>query len=507
MQIRNERRAGVLLTYLNLMISFIIPMLYTPVMLRLLGQQEYGLYSLSNSIISYLGLLSLGLGSAIVRYLMQCRVEDKMEEFNRMAGLFLMIYILISGVSLLAGLGLTGLTGVIFGNGLSETEIGTLKVLIAIMSVGTVISLIGGVFTSFITCLEKYFFLKLTAVICTIALPVLNLVTLHLGMKSVGLALVHVLLQACICGINVWYCTAKLNVRPVFRDLPVDKLKDIFKYSAFVFIGLIADMLYWATDKVLIGALIGSVAVGVYNVGGTFHSILQNMTSAISNVFTPEVNKMVVKERSKANLSELMTRIGRIQYLIVSLVLSGFAVFGKPFIRFWAGPEYLEAYDVALLTMFPLAIPLIQNIAFTIIKAQGKHQFRSVLYLVLAVANAVSTFFLIPIMGITGAALCTCIVFVLGHGLSMNWFYYKKIGLDIPGFWKNILRMSIVPAVLAVVWMLLKLPIYDLWGMLLQIVIYTAIFCGLSWLFTMNRYEKDLILSLVRKVLPLKGKK
>ncbi len=509
MQIRNEKKAGVLLTYVNLAISFIIPMLYTPIMLRLLGQAEYGLYGLSNSVISYLGLLTLGLGSAIVRYLMQCRAKNAENDFNAMAGLFLLIYSVVAVLALLVGLAATRFTSILFGQGLTDAEVRKLNTLIIIMSVSTAVSFISSVFTSFITCFERYVFLRILAVINTLATPVLNLIILFLGMASVGLALVSLLLQSLVCLIYVFYSRTKLGIRPTFRNLPLKQLKSIFQYSSFVFIGLIADMLYWATDKVLIGAMVGTVAVAVYNVGGTFQSMLQNMSSAISNVFTPEVNRSVVEKKPTSDMSALLIRIGRVQYLIVSLVLSGFTVFGPAFIGFWAGPGYEEAYAVAMLTMVPLAIPLIQSIAFTVIKAQGTHQFRSVLYAILAVANAVSTYFLIPVMGIVGAALCTCVVFVLGHGIIMNWFYYKKIGLDIPAFWRNIGKMSIVPGVMILVGIMLVkyvLPMTSLWWFLAWVVVYTAIFAVLSWLFSMNRYEKDLILGLFRKVLPRKEK-
>lgn len=57
----NQLRVGALLSYVNLAIGSIIPMIYTPIMLRILGQAEYGLYSLSNSIVGYLSLLNLDL--------------------------------------------------------------------------------------------------------------------------------------------------------------------------------------------------------------------------------------------------------------------------------------------------------------------------------------------------------------------------------------------------------------------------------------------------------------
>ena len=54
----NQLKMGAILTYITLVISTIIPMLYTPVMLNILGQAEYGLYSLSTSVTGYFNLFA-----------------------------------------------------------------------------------------------------------------------------------------------------------------------------------------------------------------------------------------------------------------------------------------------------------------------------------------------------------------------------------------------------------------------------------------------------------------
>ncbi len=495
----NERKAGVLLTYVNMALGFVIPIFYTPIMLRMLGQSEYGLYSLANSVISYLGLLSLGLGSAIVRYLMRCRADGDENGFNAMAGLFLVIYSVISVLTIITGIGLTGFTGVLFGQSLTQNEMIKLDYLMIIMSLSTAVSFVSSVYTSVITCYERYTWQKIIAIVNTVTIPLLNILILYLSMASVGIAMVSLSGQVIMCMTNVWYCKIKLKIRFSFHNMPFQQLKDIAKYSAFVFIGLIADMLYWATDRILIGAMMGTVAVAIYNVGGTFQSILQNMSSAISNVFTPAVNRIVVHNNSTLELSDLLIRIGRIQYLIVSLILSGFTVFGRSFIYLWAGPEYEEAYTVAMLTMIPMAIPLIQSIAFTVIKAQGKHRARSIVYVVLAIINAVTTCMLIPLIGIIGAALCTCIVFVLGHGIFMNIYYYKIIGLDIPLFWKNIVKISVVPALMVMCCLVIDVEIQSVKQLFAGTVLYSIVFLILSWMFSMNRYEKELIFGLLGK--------
>ena len=92
----NELKVGSIITYINLIISTIIPLLYTPIMLRILGQEEYGLYSLSNSVISYLTLLNLGFGTAIIRFISKFRIEGDHDKIEGVTGLILSIYGIIA---------------------------------------------------------------------------------------------------------------------------------------------------------------------------------------------------------------------------------------------------------------------------------------------------------------------------------------------------------------------------------------------------------------------------
>lgn len=499
----NERKAGALLSYINLGIGSIVPFLYTPIMLRLLGQEDYGLYGLANSVTSYLSLLNFGMGSAIVRYTAKCRAEEKNEEVKSLIGLFLMIYGCLSLVVCLLGAFLVGKVDVFFAKGLSGEEISRLRVIMWIMVLSTAVSLPISVFTSIITAYERFTFAKIYGIFGTVATPILNLCVLYAGHGAVGIAAVGLVFQIISGFVYCAYCARKLQLIPSFQAMPLHLLKEIWIFSAFVFMSSIVDMLYWATDKVLIGAIIGSAAVAVYNIGGTFTSILQNMAHAISSVFAPQVNIMVARQESMDRLSALMIRIGRLQYLIVSLVLSGYLVFGHDFIRLWAGPEYTQAYYVGLMTMIPLAIPLIQNVAFAVILAQNKHKFRSVVYAIIAVVNVVSTYLVLPVYGLIGAAACTALAFVLGQGLIMNFYYWFVTKLDIAAFWRNIGKMSIVPGTLvAVSCVLLKYadPFASLAELMVGIVGYTILFALFSWLISMNEYEKKLLIGLVKTV-------
>ena len=74
--------------------------------------------------------------------------------------------------------------------------------------------------------------------------------------------------------------------------------------------------------------------------------------------------------------------------------------------------------------MVPLAVPLIQSIAFSVISAQNKLKFRTIVYAVIAVLNVIGTILAMPKFGIIGAAACTAVAFIVGYGILMNWYFW-----------------------------------------------------------------------------------
>lgn len=492
---KSQLRAGVLLTYLNIGLGSLIPIFYTPVMLRILGQSEYGLYSLANSVVGYLSLLTFGLGSTIVRYVAKYRAEGNKEGEEKVIGLFLLMYSVLAIFVLIGGAVLSDNVETIFHRGLTDAEISKITILIRIMSFNMAISFPISVFGSIIMAHERYIYRQAVNILSTVAVPCANIVILYMGYGSIGMTMVSTGLQFLMLPLNVGYCFCILKIRPKFRKLPIKLIKEIISFSVFVFIGSIVDMLFWSTDKLILGMLTSTAVVAVYNVGSTFNSMMTSISTAFSGVLMPKTTGMITKGATSEQLTELFIRIGRLQYLIIALALSGFIVFGHDFILLWAGKGYEEAYYIALVTLIPLSIPLIQNTGLSIVTAQNKHQFRSMVYLIIAIANVISTYLVVPLMGGFGAALCSGISYIIGQGLIMNIYYYKITKINIPLFWKNIIHLSIFPLILVIISLFL-LRIFELnsWLKLLStIIIYTLVYASGMYIFFMNTYEKDII--------------
>ena len=202
----NELRAGALLSYVNIAITTIIPLLYTPIMLKMLGQSEYGLYSLSNSIISYLSILNFGMGSAVVRYITAARAEENKDKVERTMGLFLKIYGALALLVLIVGGVITIFVDSLFAKGLSVEEINKLRILMIIMSVSTAISFPLSVYSSVLISYEKYIFRRILDITSTVMLPILNLVVLFMGEGSIGMAAVGLVIQIIYGYVYIHYC-------------------------------------------------------------------------------------------------------------------------------------------------------------------------------------------------------------------------------------------------------------------------------------------------------------
>lgn len=499
----NQLKIGVVLSYISMIAQNIIAIVYTPVMLRLLGQSEYGLYQLVYSVVSYLGLLSFGFGSAYVRFYSRYTVKDDQEGIAKLNGMFMIVFNIIAIIALFAGGILVGNVNNLFSKSLTANEINTARILMILMVINLAISFPSSVFDSFVTAHECYFFQRVISLLQTILNPFLTLPLLLMGYKSISLVVVTTILTVSKFIINYCYCIKKLRMRFIFKNMNFSLLKEIGVFSFYIFINMIVDQINWSVDKFILGVFGGTTAVAIYSVGGQINTMYMSLSSSISSVFIPRVNKIVaIDENNNKDLTELFTRVGRIQFMILAMVIGGFIVVGQYFINVWAGADYNNAYYVALLLIIPVTVPLIQNLGVEIQRAKNMHKFRSIIYFLIAIGNVFISIPLVQMMGEIGAALGTCLTMILGNIILMNWYYQVKIKLDMFYFWKQI--FMVMPCVIVSV--LLSLGFIKIFAVnsiihfLLVGFLYVCVYLIGLFVFGMNTYEKNLIKGPLNKI-------
>lgn len=502
MEESKQRKTGAILSYFLIFINTIIQLVYTPFLIRMLGQSEYGLYSLINSVIGYLTIMDLGFGNAIIVYTAKYRAQKKYDEEKKLHGMFFVIFCIIGIIAGICGLILYFNVENLFGATMSIIELKKAKIMMLILTFNLVITFIFSIYSSIINAYEKFTYQKLISIINTILKPIIMLPLLFLGFKSITMVLVITILNICMLLSNYLYCRKKLNIKIKFLGFDNALFKVIFSYSIWLFLGSIVDKANWSIDQFVLGTVSGTIAVSIYSVASNLNTLFLNLSTALSNVFLPKITKMVANNATPDDLTDEMIKVGRIQYIILFLATSGLVLFGKEFIIWWVGKEFEQAYYVALLLIIPLCFPLIQNIGISIMQAMNKYKFKSISTFIMALFNIFISIYFAKKYGAIGSALGTAIALILCNIIIINIYYYKVIKLNVIKFWKQIIKMTIPFSIpLAVIIIIEKISNFSgISSVIIYGGIYTILYFIVCYLFSMNKSEKEMVKKVLDKV-------
>lgn len=497
----NQRKAGTLLSYAYIIITNTISLFYTPYMLRMMGQSEYGLYGTASSIISYLSVLSFGIGGAYIRFNAKARATGDRNEERRLNGMFFSVFGVLSLLVLVVGLIFIALAGQLVKETFTSQELFKLRVIMLILTANMMVSFICNVFMMALQAYERFFFIRIVLLIAGIVQPFINVIALNLGGRSITITFISFVVGLLSYLIMFIYARKAIRFEVLFSGFQKDVLREIFVFSGFLFLNSITDQITFSTDNVILSSVKGTTAVAIYNVGSSFKGYFQNFSTSISSVFSPQVNQIVAQNRPMKELDEIFIRIGRIQFYVVSLVLIGYCSIGHSFVRLWAGMDYSDSFYIGLLLMIAVAVPAFQNVGLEIQKAKNMHKARSVVYFLVALINIGLTIPMSQQWEGIGAAFATMICMFMGTVVFMNIYYWKKVGLDIPKFWKSI--ASILPGYCApvlvgvLIWKFFVIDSYS--DVLIAALVIGAVFLLSIWRFSMNNYEKNLLRRPVKK--------
>ena len=500
--VKNQLKAGVVLSYISTAISIVIQLVYMPVMIRLLGKSEYGLYSLVSSVVSYLSLFSLGFTGAYLRFF--ARFHKNREKLASLNGMFLTLFSILASVATICGIVLSFFPEQIFGSKLLGSELSKARILMLILVINIAINLISGIFDSIIGAYEQFVFQRIVGIASAIVNPFICLPLLLMGYGSVMLVVVATGVTLVRFIVNVWFCIYKMQIPVSFHGFQWSLLKEITVFSSFLLLNMIIDQINWNVDKLILGHTNGTEEIAVYGVASQFNSLFMVFSTTISSVFSPRVNLIAAQKVNnyQTEFTKLMARIGRIQWFILGLLTGGFIVFGKYFIvHIFAGEGYEEAYIVALFLVIPTLIPLIQNVGIEMQRAINKHQFRSIIYMIIAISNVVISIPLADKWGAVGAAMGTAFSLLIGNGLIMNIFYHKVLHINMKYFWKEILKTwkgFLIPTILAL--LITRCVAFDNMRIfLINAVIFTVVYCVSILTFSCNVEEKKLIFGMIKR--------
>jgi len=495
-----QRHIGIVLTYLNFVIKTIIELFFIPTILTTLGQNEYGVYQLAASMISYLSLLNMGLGGAYLKFYSEAK-NDKGNKEGKLNFTYLILFALFSIVAFVLGDFISRKSELIIGSKLSKEELGLSSILMRFLALNLAISFISSVFSSIIYAHECFIFERCINLLSTILNPILMFAALICGYRSIGLVVATTLVTIIKFIVCLIYCLKIIKAPFILGKLNIHFVREIFVFSFFIFLNSVIDQVNWNVDKILLGRYIGAASVAVYSIASEINSVYILIADVVATMYAPEVNRLLSNGKYPLDeINSLFIRVGKMQSIIVYGILPAFIILGKQFIGLWVGNDYNEAYYISLLLMIPASISLCETLGIDIQRAMNLHKFRALVYLGISIINIFISLFLIQMYGGIGAASGTALALIVGNVIIMNIFYSKKMGLQIQQFWYSIRKISFPMLISSLILFgTKKIFTCESWAdFLLLCIFYFVSYIVSIFVFFLSKEERKLIFRLLK---------
>ena len=157
----------------------------------------------------------------------------------------------------------------------------------------TMVSIYSQVYKGALTGVEKFVFPRVLTVIKTIMTKVVCILVLYMGADSVGYTLVLLIFEYILFIMVKGFARKFVSFE---KNKPsVDRVKELFNFTFFIFIQAIVSQIFWQVDKLLLGMLIGTASVAIYAVALNINNIIRNVSSALRDVILPKATHIAIK--------------------------------------------------------------------------------------------------------------------------------------------------------------------------------------------------------------------
>ncbi len=490
---------GSALKVTNQVAQALVAFFLTPFVIRSLGDQRYGLWTLLCGFIGYYGLLDMGLSASVVRHLsgsLGARNRQACDEY------FVSALALYSGIGLLA-LAISMLLGFSSGMlGFSAEDARTFRWVVFILGTNAALHFPVVVFDSVIVAELRYDVSNMVSLLSLLLRTGLTVVVLLHGGQLISLSLVALLAQLPAYAFRVFYGLSLLpGLRLHWLGLAQSRIRELASFSAYVFLGQLANQLRFHLDYVVITFSIGLIAVTHYKIASMLILHANMLVRAFSGVTGPLFSRLDGADE-RSSIEEVFMLSTRVSVALSTFVCFGFVVWGKRFIGMWMGPSYLDAYPCLLVLAVGTWIMMCQGPSINLLVGVSHHRFPAFLNLGEGVANLAISLLLVRPLGIVGVALGTCIPMTVCKLIIQPAYTAHVLNLSYAGL---LLRMGrtllsaggslVLPLLLSLLWVRPNMA-FLLGQGLLCLVLYTA---GL-WLLELSAAEKKWFLGYMRAV-------
>ena len=491
-------KAGAIIGYIAIAINMLAALIYTPWMVKIIGQGHYGLYTLSTSLISMVAL-DFGLSAAVTRFVSKYRTVDDQKSINNILGIVCKLFLFVDVFICLSLIIVFFFINIIY-KGLYVNEIEKLKTIYIITASYTVISFPFTTLNGILTSYEKFVYQRACDLFNRVFNVILMIIALSLGYGLYTLVTINALSGLVSLMLKMWVIKTQTPVKINFKFKSKKILKEILGFSLWSTIISTAQRFVFNLVPTILGTFSGSVSIAIFGVAATFEGYVFAFSTAINGMFLPEISRIVAKNDDKQDILTLMIKIGRIQFAIIGLLTVGFVSIGKEFIYLWMGKSFERSYICAVILIIPSLFENTQQIANLTVVAVNKVRLQSYVYMGTTIINIVISIVLSRYIGEIGASISICFAYLI-RTIAMNVMYYKLLKINVFIFFKEChIKMCFAFFISLILGISIDLFLtMNGWvSLLVKVLAITLIYILSMWFFAWNNYEKLLFSSMFK---------
>ncbi len=498
-------KLGALMSYFAIAFNMLSGILYTPWMISQIGQSNYGLYTLANSLITMF-VMDFGMSAAVTRFVSKYRAEGNQKAVDNLLGMAYKLYMLFDAVIFIALIIAYFFIERLYVN-LTPIEMETFKILYLVAGLFSVISFPFSNLNGILIGYEQFVGQKFCDLFHKVFIVVAMVIALLSGRGVYALVLVNAFSGLLTLAIKYIIIKKKTCVKANLKYFDKIMLKEVFEFSVWTTVTSLAQRLIFNITPSIIAAVstTGSFGIATFGLAQTIEGYVYNFSNGINGMFMPRISKLVHQGKKDTDLMDLMIKIGRIQCMIIGLLCVGFITLGKSFIiDIWDKPDFVNSYMCAVLLILPSFFYVPLEIANTAVVVENKVNLQSLVYLITGVINVLLSFMLSKYWGALGASVSIFIAYTVRTTLMIV-IHIKVLHLDIWRFCKeSFFKITPFLIITTVIGLLVEnynpMP-HGYLRFIINGIVVVGTFGFLMFVFVMNSYEKSLFFDNFKKIL------
>lgn len=470
--------------YLAIIVDGIIGLVLLPFNVEHLGPAAYGLWVLTTSVTWFFGVLDLGYGGAVVKFVAQYRAWRDRSALNEILSTIAVVFTGIGFVCLLV-------TGVIasqidtFFNIQPEQADTARRVLLIVgsyLSVRFAFAIFGSVVYGF----QRYYLNNAVSIGVSLAVAAVNVGVLSGGHGLVTLVAATTAVRAAsliLFAWNAYRVFPGLSVRPsLFRRA---RLREVTGFSIYMLVLDWSAKLNYSSDPLVIGALLDTTAVAVWTVGQRLSLLAQQLTNQLTDALFPIVVDSDAGQHHE-RLRKILVQGTKLSLALAAPLCVGLIVVAGPLVERWVGPGFSGSVILTRILLVVVLVRISSASANLILRGAGQHKLLAYTNASTAVINVALSVVLIGPLGLAGVAFGTLIPVSAAALFVLYPAACRRVGVP--------LAQPVVQAILPAMWPavvmagIMSVGVRYLSGNLLEIAIhlalgglvYAALFVGLA---------------------------